>query len=66
MSARLRTSLHPLTVASIGMQRDNCCDRHSSPLDRWSRTRVDSWRLCDYHQGFQDGIEALLESEGRT
>lgn len=55
MTARLRSSLHPLTVASIDMQRDNCCGSPRSSAERW-------W-LCDYHQGFQDGIDQLLDEQ---
>ena len=53
MSARLRSTLHPLTVASIDMQSDcGCTDYDAARL----------W-LCPYHQGYQDGIDAL-EQQG--
>ena len=53
MSARLRSSLHPLTVASIDMQPEGCCDPK----------RLDRLWLCEYHSGYQDGIDALLEQQ---
>ena len=61
MSARLRSSLHPLTVASIDMQDifGGDCGCHERPTGGRPY-------LCEYHQGFQDGIDALLESEGRS
>lgn len=55
MTARLRSSLHPLTVASIGMQPDGCCGPLGQPDDRL-------W-LCEYHMGFEDGIDQLLEQQ---
>lgn len=41
------TAVDPLTAASQALQPNGCC---SDP----------TWRghLCDYHQGFEDGIEA--------
>lgn len=55
MTARLRSSLHPLTVASIGMQPDGCCGPLGQPDDRL-------W-LCEYHMGFEDGIDQLLDEQ---
>ena len=54
MTARLRSSLHPLTVASIALQPGGCCGVPRSNARLW---------LCEYHMGFEDGIDALLDQQ---
>lgn len=52
------TPPHPLTIKSIehiASRTDHgawCCER-----------KGDRWWLCDYHQGFDDGVEAAVTPE---
>lgn len=58
-----RTGLHPATLASIEMQGPSVHLPFSAwkcgceLRDGWEAT-TGKWWLCDYHAGFEDGIEA--------
>lgn len=61
---------HPLTVASVHLQ-----GGRSATGARWRTSfqcgcshqeSTDRWWLCGYHEGFDDGVEAVLRAGEAT
>lgn len=63
-----RSNLHPLTLKSIELNRD----AHQWPMFRCGceaahqvGRKVTPWRLCQYHQGYEDAAVDMQERIGQ-
>jgi len=49
-----------LTLASIALQGSHTCGCHRIPY------HPRDWRPCEYHEGYEDGIEAARRGDEAT
>jgi hypothetical protein len=57
----VRPSVHPLTEASIERQGWDFNAGGRNGFTCGCEVRGTKWWLCGYHEGFEDGVEALAE-----